>query len=620
MFKKSSICLIVFTLILSLVGIAEAQSKKANVEKKSGNQKQNLLANEILNSLQGEKSCFVIFDVQRGMERTSVPSDYQTIFNPKDYFLAKSVSINKVGATVSKREQNILTKEWNIKNSAPILITVEGIYVGGPNKGKSLSIKAEETVSLDKWEEWHYSSQFAPSQVCSAIYEKCVKDTIKAKEAAEIMNIGTYLDARTNLMWAVKDNGKKIGWLDAIDYCEKYRGGGYTDWRMPTQDELVTLYDESRDDKHKNIESITLTDYLLWASERQKTKAASFSFYYKTSDPRKEWIDIDDPVIALRVLPVRSAGQQSAKVTRFIANPNGTVLDTSTYLMWAGQDNGDDIKGGDAKSYCENYRGGGYTDWRMPTQGELETLLDKRKTLQVACNNSVYFATNLISISCGKIWTSTFEDALGNSLSDKTNQYYFLDFTKTRFYKGSIMKEDFAKSGMRVLPVRFTTGDVNSALIKQEREKEEAKRKGKEENSAMEASQKNYKTQMQKGDTYFKTGQHQLAIKEYDEAIRINPNGFEGYFNRGTAYANLRDYKRTVLDYTEAIRLLQSDKNTPKLNETIRTIQDVRGRAYLLQNNKDLGCADAKNACKLGECSTLKWARSQGLFGWCLGD
>ena len=54
---------------------------------------------------------------------------------------------------------------------------------------------------------------------------------------------GVVLDTTTNLMWAAKDNGENIDWHDAKKECENYRGGGYTDWRLPTQDELLTLYD-----------------------------------------------------------------------------------------------------------------------------------------------------------------------------------------------------------------------------------------------------------------------------------------------------------------------------------------------------------------------------------------
>lgn len=61
---------------------------------------------------------------------------------------------------------------------------------------------------------------------------------------------------------------------------------------------------------------------------------------------------------------------------RFIAYDNGTVKDTEKGLMWAAKDNGKDINWKDAKRYCENYRGGGYTDWRMPTLDELAGLYD----------------------------------------------------------------------------------------------------------------------------------------------------------------------------------------------------------------------------------------------------
>jgi len=46
-------------------------------------------------------------------------------------------------------------------------------------------------------------------------------------------------------MWAAKDSGSDINWANAKSYCKNYRGGGYTDWRMPTQDELASLYDRS---------------------------------------------------------------------------------------------------------------------------------------------------------------------------------------------------------------------------------------------------------------------------------------------------------------------------------------------------------------------------------------
>ena len=104
---------------------------------------------------------------------------------------------------------------------------------------------------------------------------------------------------------------------------------------------------------------------------------------------------------------------EQARDGRFIAYDNETVLDTKTNLMWAAKDNGSDIKWQDAKFYCENYRGGGYDDWRMPTLDELEGLYDASKPRPAACygRSSIHIVTELINITCFCSWTSETSDS-----------------------------------------------------------------------------------------------------------------------------------------------------------------------------------------------------------------
>jgi len=122
-----------------------------------------------------------------------------------------------------------------------------------------------------------------------------------------------------------------------------------------------------------------------------------------------------------------------ARDGRFIAYDNGTVLDTKTNLMWAFQDNGRDIDWKTAKAYCENYRGGGYTDWRMPTTKELAGLSDKSNTYKGdKCGFDVHL-TNLIRLTCGFVWaaeTHQFESnpgpsAAGFSFGENEQQWTF---------------------------------------------------------------------------------------------------------------------------------------------------------------------------------------------------
>ena len=119
---------------------------------------------------------------------------------------------------------------------------------------------------------------------------------------------GTVLDTRTGLMWAAQDNGSNIKWADAGNYCRNYRGGGYTDWRMPSQDELAGLYDEGENQPCNGRCHITplidLTDSFIWASEKRGSDFAFFSFSFGG----RYWrLKSSDEIVAVRALPVRSA-------------------------------------------------------------------------------------------------------------------------------------------------------------------------------------------------------------------------------------------------------------------------------------------------------------------------
>ena len=141
-----------------------------------------------------------------------------------------------------------------------------------------------------------------------------VPPAVPAKETARdgrfiAYDNGTVLDTRTNLMWAATDNGADINWASAKYYCENYRDGGYTDWRMPTQDELAGLYDSSKSYKAPRrgyivhlTELIQLSVCCPWASETRGPEAAAFSFWSNGDRYRMNKSTEYD----YRVLPARS--------------------------------------------------------------------------------------------------------------------------------------------------------------------------------------------------------------------------------------------------------------------------------------------------------------------------
>jgi hypothetical protein len=63
---------------------------------------------------------------------------------------------------------------------------------------------------------------------------------------ANVAPVG-WTDPDTGLTWTKTDNGADINWYQANAYCTNLRLGGYTDWRLPTIDELQGIYDPGSD-------------------------------------------------------------------------------------------------------------------------------------------------------------------------------------------------------------------------------------------------------------------------------------------------------------------------------------------------------------------------------------
>ena len=125
---------------------------------------------------------------------------------------------------------------------------------------------------------------------------------------------GVVIDTSTGLVWASKDNGENINWNDAKRYCENYRGGGYTDWRMPTQDELAELYEPNTKNTNPSMgrckgdyrinKLFHITCCCPWASETRGSEAAFLHFGYGT----RYWYDPSNSIDS-RALPVRGGNR-----------------------------------------------------------------------------------------------------------------------------------------------------------------------------------------------------------------------------------------------------------------------------------------------------------------------
>jgi uncharacterized protein (TIGR02145 family) len=122
------------------------------------------------------------------------------------------------------------------------------------------------------------------------IHEETITKEINRDGYLVLFDNNTIKDERTGLMWANRDNGIGINWFDAQKFCKEFRGGGYDDWRMPTFNELVQLFDKSKPPYKMNCPGVSdiytshllhLTCCMVWTIEEHKNgKAACVHFNY----------------------------------------------------------------------------------------------------------------------------------------------------------------------------------------------------------------------------------------------------------------------------------------------------------------------------------------------------
>jgi hypothetical protein len=134
------------------------------------------------------------------------------------------------------------------------------------------------------------------------------KTVVKKDDRFTLYDDGTVLDAETNLMWAAEDNGEDIDWKWAERYCLVFTGGGYTDWRLPTINELRSLYDENKPWRDTDCGSVrTATEWIrfsctwFWSSESKFSSPDAFNFRNGDVDRNHMGNFYDDRVMPVRV-------------------------------------------------------------------------------------------------------------------------------------------------------------------------------------------------------------------------------------------------------------------------------------------------------------------------------
>jgi len=91
---------------------------------------------------------------------------------------------------------------------------------------------------------------------------------------------------------------------------------------------------------------------------------------------------------------------------------------------------------------------------------------------------------------------------------------------------------------------------------------------------------------LERGAAFIRSHEWDAAIREFTEALRLDPNNAEAYEGRGWAYSKKDDYDRAIADYTQAI----------KLNPNDIYVYNNRGDAYNGKGDWDRAIADFTEA------------------------
>ena len=131
----------------------------------------------------------------------------------------------------------------------------------------------------------------------------------KGTERFQAVGKNIVYDSQTELMWAVRDNGKDVDWYDADNYCKDFEAGGYSDWRLPDVKELATLYTKGTKNKdgYFIIDLIKITDCCMWSADTNMGGAEIFSF-----KSGKKPVGFLADTYQLRALPVRTNKKMNA--------------------------------------------------------------------------------------------------------------------------------------------------------------------------------------------------------------------------------------------------------------------------------------------------------------------
>lgn len=242
------------------------------------------------------------------------------------------------------------------------------------------------------------------------------------------------LDNNTGLIWQRSQSSEQYVFNDAADYCSSQTTAGINEWRLPTIKELYSLADFDGD--MNNLIPYIDTRYFdfeyaamafatqFWSSnvynvnvvggapDDDEAYVAAHGFNFADGHIKAYGTEDTQPGLYIRCV---MGDEDVYGVNDYSLNDDGNIVtDNATGLMWQQADDGKTYEWTDALDYCENLTLGGYDDWRLPDNKELQSIVEYSKTEVPAIDTDFFDSTFNESYGGGDFdgdygwyWTST---------------------------------------------------------------------------------------------------------------------------------------------------------------------------------------------------------------------
>ena len=246
-----------------------------------------------------------------------------------------------------------------------------------------------------------YDGGTIPSDTDYGVEISCVTGEEYGKPGVfEVRNIGgkeVVVDSTTNLMWQKTSVSDKT-WKEALKYCADLEYAGYSDWRLPNKNELITLVDYSKIDPASSFPEIVSEE--LWSSTFANSYGSGVeaAFFVYVGDGYVYNYDVSESLSARCVRSDTKPLPEGRTVPYCDGSRIGPCEDAATGRIWSTPDYAPeyrDLSWEDMAMRCRELNEGGISQWRIPTIDEIRELLpssDKLKTggecnITTACNN-----------------------------------------------------------------------------------------------------------------------------------------------------------------------------------------------------------------------------------------